>query len=302
MAASMWCRTLTRRQIPTLFGLGPHGECSFINPVALRLLGGERAEDFLGRPVLELIAPAEGAGQKLHDALRLAQSLHADDLAFRRMDGSLFHAEVHLDPIGDDGAGGAVVNFVDITRRKAAEAAVWHQANHDALTGLANRNLFRAHLDQAVAQARRGGETVALLFVDLDGFKAINDGHGHAVGDRVLRETARRLERAIRESDLAARLAGDEFVVILRHLAGEAYAGAVAAKLIAALAEPCRFGKQALAVTASIGIALYPQDAANAEELLHHADAAMYKAKEAGRRTYRYYAGGRFAASWSPAT
>ena len=285
-----------------IFGLGPDGECTFINPVALQLLGVDRAETLLGAPILECVVPIAEQLRVLHEAFRLGQRVHSDEMVFRRPDGSRFDVEVRLDPIEGDARGGAVVNFADVTLRKAAEASVWHQANHDALTGLANRKLLREHLEQTVAQARRGGEIVALLFIDLDGFKAVNDGHGHAAGDCVLRETSRRLERGIRESDLAARLAGDEFVVILRHLAGEPYAGAVAAKLIATLGEPYRFGTQDLVVAASIGIALYPQDADSAEELLRHADAAMYKAKEAGKRTWRYFAGGRFAASWGAAT
>jgi len=118
----------------------------------------------------------------------------------------------------------------------------------------------------------------------------------------VLQETALRLQASIRDSDLAARLAGDEFLVVLRYLASQEHAGAVAAKLVAALARPHRFGDHELLVSASIGIGIYPDDAINAGDLIKDADLAMYRAKEAGKHTYRYYAGGRYVESWLPAT
>ncbi|HJW24798.1 MAG TPA: diguanylate cyclase [Rhodocyclaceae bacterium] len=282
-----------------IFGLAANGDCIFINPVALRLLGVENADQFLGLPILDLITPDEAQVLGFHDALRLGRRLHSDDCIFQRADGTPFHVEIRLDPLDGEAPTGAVVNFTDVTERKAEEASIWRQANYDALTGLANRRLFHHRLEQAFADARRNREIIALLFVDLDGFKAINDTHGHEAGDCVLRETARRLEGSIRESDLAARLAGDEFLVILRHLAGEEYAGTVAAKLIDALAQPCRFGDRDLSVSASIGVGLYPHDADNAADLIKNADLAMYRAKQAGKHTYRYFASGRYAAAWA---
>lgn len=279
-----------------IFGLAANGECTFINPVALRLLGVDKADLFLGRPILDLVTPDESQALGFQDALRLGRSLHSDDCVFKRADGTCFHVEVRLDPIETDQPGGAVVNFADVSQRKAEEATIWRLANYDALTGLANRRLFNHRLEQILADARRNREIVALLFVDLDGFKAVNDTYGHETGDCVLRETARRLEDGIRESDLAARLAGDEFLVVLRHLAGEEYAATVAAKLIDALALPCPCGGQEPIVSASVGISLYPQDADNAADLVKDADLAMYRAKEAGKHTYCYYARGRYAA------
>lgn len=285
-----------------IFGLAANGDCTFINPVALRLLGVEAAETFLGHPILDLITPDESQALGFHDALRLGQNLHSDDCIFQKADRTPFHVEIRLDPIDGEEPAGAVVTFADITQRKAEEAVIWRQANYDALTGLANRSLFNHRLEQAIADARRNQEILALLFVDLDGFKAVNDAHGHEAGDCVLWETARRLEGGIRETDLAARLAGDEFLVILRHLAREGFAGTVAAKLIDALAQPCRFGDQDLVVSASIGIGLYPNDADTAAELIKNADLAMYRAKEAGKHTYRYHARGRYVAAWAAST
>jgi len=285
-----------------IFGLAANGECTFINPVALRLLGLARTDALLGRPILDLITPAEARDQGLHDALHLGQSLHSDDCVFERADGSAFHVEIRLDPIDGDGSAGAVVNFADITQRKAAEASIWHQANYDALTGLANRRLLNHRLEQMITDARRSREIIAVLFVDLDGFKAINDAYGHEAGDCVLRETALRLQAGTRESDLVARLAGDAFLVVLRYLASQEHAGAVAGKLVEALAIPHQFREHELRVSASIGIGIYPDDADNAAELVKDADLAMYRAKQEGKHTYRYYAGGRYGESWFPAT
>lgn len=281
-----------------IFGLAANGECTFINPLALRLLGYENAEALLGRRILDLIVPETEQG--VLQALRLGHHLHNDDCLFVRADGSTFHAEVRLDPIDADGPAGAVVNFADVTQRKAAEARIWHQANYDALTGLANRRLLHDRLEQMIFDARRRSEIIALLFVDLDGFKAINDTYGHAAGDSVLREVGQRLQDGIRDSDLAARLAGDEFLVVLRHLSGKEDAGTVAGKMVEALARPCLFRGQEMSVSASIGIAIYTDDADNAAELIKVADQAMYQAKLAGKHTYRYYAGGRFTAVWQP--
>jgi diguanylate cyclase (GGDEF)-like protein/PAS domain S-box-containing protein len=281
-----------------IFGLSAQGECTFINPLALRLLGHDSADTLLGRHILDLVAPDGEHG--LHEAVRLGQRLHSEDCQFLRADGTAFHAEVRLDPI--EGDGGAVVNFTDITQRKAAEAQIWHQANYDALTGLANRRLLGHRLEQMLTDARRGQEQIAVLFVDLDGFKAINDCYGHAAGDCVLRDAAQRLQDGIRDSDLAARLAGDEFLVVLRYLAAAEHAGLVAGKLVEALARPYLFRGRELAVSASVGIALFPDDATHAGDLLKAADQAMYQAKEAGKHTYRYYAGGRYTAHWQPAT
>lgn len=281
-----------------IFGLSADGECTFVNPLALRLLGYERADDLLGRQILNLITP--DADQGLHEALRLGQRLHSDDCTFERADGTNFHAEVRLDPIRGEERAGAVVNFADITQRKAAEAHIWHQANYDALTGLANRRLLNHRLVQMLADARRCREIIALLFVDLDGFKAINDTYGHEAGDSLLREIALRLQSGVRESDLAARLAGDEFLIVLRYLSGQEYAGVVAGKLVEALARPHLFRDQELQVTASIGIAIYPDDADTVDDLVKDADQAMYRAKEAGKHTYRYYADGRYSALWLP--
>jgi diguanylate cyclase (GGDEF)-like protein len=162
-------------------------------------------------------------------------------------------------------------------------------ARYDPLTGLINRTLFADRLENAVAGARRDGSVVALMFLDIDGFKEVNDRHGHHVGDALLRQVAERLVGTVRESDTVARLGGDEFTVILEGGRRVEDAGQVATNVLTALAEPYRVGRVDITVTSSIGIAAFPLDGETAAELLKGADIAMYSAKAAGRNTYQFY-------------
>nr|WP_315184995.1 diguanylate cyclase [uncultured Albidiferax sp.] len=164
-----------------------------------------------------------------------------------------------------------------------------HLAQHDMLTGLPNRRLFQERLEQALAHARRYGEKVCLLFIDLDAFKAINDAYGHDAGDEVLRTVARRMQHIVREVDTVARLGGDEFVVLLGAAVSQDHLAAIASKLLAAVKEPIPVQDQVLRVTASVGISRYPQDGQTATDILATADQAMYSAKLAGRDGYRFF-------------
>ena len=164
-----------------------------------------------------------------------------------------------------------------------------HLAQHDMLTGLPNRRLFQERLEQALAYARRYGEQVCLLFIDLDAFKAINDGRGHDIGDGVLQAMAERMQTMLREVDTVARLGGDEFVVLLGAPAPQEHMTVIADKLLQGLREPIVVQGQTLHVTASIGISRYPQDGLSATEMLNNADKAMYKAKLAGRDGFRFF-------------
>ncbi len=163
-----------------------------------------------------------------------------------------------------------------------------HLAQHAALTGLPNRILLDDRLTQAVSMAQRHDKQFALMFLDLDGFKAINDSLGHAVGDQLLQSVAKRLTEVVRNSDTVCRLGGDEFIILLSEIEHAADAAFTAQKLLAALAAPHRIDHFALQITVSIGISLYPEDGLNAEALIKNADAAMYQAKTAGRNTYQF--------------
>jgi len=178
----------------------------------------------------------------------------------------------------------------EIVERRQAEARIHHMAYHDALTGLPNRALLAERLDRALLAARRDGRKLALMFIDLDRFKTINDSLGHATGDHLLKEVAQRLCRVVRASDTVARLGGDEFVVLVPGVQEAAECSLVGDKIIAVLADPVQFEGRSLHISPSIGICLYPDDGADVESLMRKADAAMYQAKGAGRNNYQFYA------------
>ena len=178
----------------------------------------------------------------------------------------------------------------EIVERRQAEARVHHMAYHDALTGLPNRALLAERLDRAMLAARRSDRKLALLFIDLDRFKTINDSLGHLTGDYLLKEVARRLCRVVRASDTVARLGGDEFVVLVPGVRALGECGLVGDKIIEALSDPVQFEGRSLHISPSIGICLYPDDGADVESLMRKADAAMYQAKAAGRNNYQFYA------------
>ncbi|MFZ2852873.1 MAG: EAL domain-containing protein, partial [Rhodocyclaceae bacterium] len=197
----------------------------------------------------------------------------------------------HFQPVTIDGKFSYLLAFIeDISVRKMAEAHVDYLAHHDPLTGLANRVLLKDRLRLAVANSARSGKKLALCFIDLDHFKNVNDSVGHTLGDTLLVTIAKRLQACIRESDTLARIGGDEFVILLGNIGDSSDCVLVAEKVIKATARPVSLEAQAFGVTASIGIALYPDDGDDAETLTRNADLAMYQAKERGRNNYQFFA------------
>ncbi|MES2075667.1 MAG: EAL domain-containing protein [Pseudomonadota bacterium] len=210
---------------------------------------------------------------------------------YRRKDGHVVWVKVTVALMHAGTRDASVVAVVeDIARRKQYEEELRHLASHDPLTGLANRNLMLDRLSQAIAFAHRAARHVAVMFIDLDRFKNINDSLGHDAGDQVIVEVGRRLARNIREGDTVARVGGDEFVVLLSDVARDDEVAALAAKMLAALSLPITVHGQELAPVGSIGISLYPRDGADSRDLLRNADAAMYRAKELGRGNFQFYA------------
>jgi diguanylate cyclase (GGDEF)-like protein/PAS domain S-box-containing protein len=186
----------------------------------------------------------------------------------------------------DDGRITATLSSgLDVTERRAAEERIAHLAYHDSLTGLPNRALLREHLEPALARARRAGRSVALMYLDLDDFKAVNDSFGHDAGDELLCQVAERLRSRQRASDVLARQSGDEFMLLLTDLGGDPGEATVAAAggMLDTLSEPFRLGTESFHLSGSIGISIFPRDADDADTLLRHADAAMYEAKAEGR-------------------
>jgi diguanylate cyclase (GGDEF)-like protein/PAS domain S-box-containing protein len=182
-----------------------------------------------------------------------------------------------------------LVAIVDVTAKRAAEARITHMAHHDALTGLPNRVLFHDHLEHALLGVRRYNDTLAVLYLDLDHFKNVNDGLGHPAGDKLLQAAAARLRKCLRDCDMAARFGGDEFAVLQIGLAGPHEAGTLAERIVTLLSEPYDIDGQLVEIGASVGIALAPIDGETAEQLLANADIALYQAKEDGRRTFRFF-------------
>jgi len=210
----------------------------------------------------------------------------------------VIYADLSLSLLKDEN--GKTVGLVgysqDITQRREAELALLkqkevlnHQAHHDALTGLPNRVLFSKSLEQAIEKSKHQSLKTALLFIDLDHFKEINDSLGHAVGDKILQEVARRLESTIRKEDILARLGGDEFTIIIEGLTEGENVTVLAQKIIDLLAKPIKIDDNTLYISSSIGISLYPDDGEHAQDLLKYSDAAMYKAKDEGRNNFQFY-------------
>ncbi|MGE5467695.1 MAG: putative bifunctional diguanylate cyclase/phosphodiesterase [Ignavibacteria bacterium] len=188
--------------------------------------------------------------------------------------------------------GGAVVFFVDVTDRKLAAERALLVAQHDALTGLSNRKLLREEAERSLAAARRQGHKLAVLFLDLDRFKPINDAHGHEVGDRLLKAVARRIGSKLRTEDAIGRIGGDEFVAVLVGIRDAEDAGHVAANIVRTLGRPYRVNGLTLEVGVSVGISLYPQHGDSIDVLFRRADAAMYAAKRGGRARFAFYSPG----------
>src|SRR3954447_6543625 len=229
------------------------------------------------------------------DRLPLVRALRGEDVResvvrFVRGDGSLLWVEVHANPLeGEDGrVYGAVASYDDVTMRVERDRRTRHEADHDPLTGLANRRAFERTLAAALSRAMARERSVGLLMLDLDGFKAINDGHGHAVGDEALREVGRRLRRCVRERDLVARLGGDEFVVVLTDLGGRSGAAHDSVERVrAALEEPIAVAGTTVRLRAALGVATHPEDGDIVADLLAVADRGMYAEKAASGDSLR---------------
>jgi len=216
-----------------------------------------------------------------------------DEIVNRRKDGTTYTEEMTITPVTRDVGNPADRYFIaikqDITQRKATEKQVQFLAYYDALTGLPNRRLLQDRLTQALASARRQKGRVALLFLDLDGFKIINDSLGHSIGDLLLQEVAERLKKWAREQDTVARVGGDEFLVVLTGLKDVADAAVAAERLIAVMTAGFFVQGHALNVSCSIGVSMFPEHGADGETLIKNADAAMYSAKGSGHNGCRFF-------------
>ncbi|HET9740746.1 MAG TPA: EAL domain-containing protein [Solirubrobacteraceae bacterium] len=263
------------------------------SPSIERVLG-YRPEDVVGMPFARLVDSAEH-GRLLHlladGGMYAGSEAQVLECSLRHRDGSVRQFEIlHTNLLDDEHVHGIVLNGRDVSERKAFEEQLSHQAFHDPVTNLANRALFGERVRHAVARARRERCALAVIFVDLDDFKTINDSLGHAAGDEVLREVAKRLTASIRASDTAARFGGDEFAILLEDVDGPQTAADTAERILEVLGAPLSVEHKQLAVRASLGISVVDGDVTgDADELIRNADAAMYIAKRDGKGGYRLF-------------
>jgi diguanylate cyclase (GGDEF)-like protein/PAS domain S-box-containing protein len=272
------------------------GNISFLNLVAEKMTGWSRVEAE-GQPMSEVFrvldaTTRENNANPMEAAVGEDRTVHlpANCLLFRR-DGFEIPIEDSVAPIHDrEGrATGAVIVFRDVSAARAMALQMAHSAEHDFLTGLPNRTLVNDRVNQAIAWASRHGKKVAVLFLDLDGFKHINDSLGHPIGDKLLQSIAQRLVDCVRGSDTVSRQGGDEFVVLLSEVEHSADVAITARRMLRAVAEAHSIDQHDLHVTTSIGLSVYPDDGLDAETLIKNADTAMYQAKENGRQSYQFF-------------
>ncbi len=280
-------RIVFENAIEGILMIDDQGRIVASNPAALRLLGGGTRRALEGEPVRQWFEPREGRFE--------SQAVGPD--------GASIPLEVTVATAGAAGRGQRVAILRDITERRQHEHQLLRLANYDGLTGLPNRKMFRDQLQQAMQAVAAMGGGFALMFLDLDRFKHINDSLGHAFGDRLLQEVAQRLKTCLRDGDSPVpgdgegvledvfRLGGDEFTILLRGAAEPEAAAVVARRIVAALAQPICIGPQTLQASTSIGIALYPAEGVDLDGLIKQADIAMYRAKAQGRNTYCFHGG-----------
>ena len=268
------------------------GTIVLANP-AMQALSGYEPRELLGQNLSVLLPPhlRKKHGTSIQDYFQTPRSraMGMMDLSLYRKDGGLQPVDISLGYWQVEGTPHAIAYIRDLTERKRLEESLRHQATHDELTGLANRWLLQLQLQQALVRAERAHQRVAVLFLDLDHFKAVNDTFGHAVGDALLAQVSRRIQGVLRTSDTLARMGGDEFAVLLSELDAPDEAVTVAVKILNCLQEPFDVASQKVYGGCSIGLSYYPDDASDRDTLLRYADMAMYQAKQSGRGSYACY-------------
>ncbi len=270
------------------------GQWRAVNPALCRILGYSETE-LLSRTFHEITHPEDRgiSPERLRELFSGKQNSYQVEKRYLHKQGHDVWVQVNVSLVRD--AEGKplhlISQIIDVSERHRMQERIAHLALHDPLTGLPNSRLLGDRLEQALAAAKRAQRPMGVMYVDLDGFKLVNDTHGHAAGDLVLQEFAARLKNVLRETDSTARVGGDEFVAILSETGGEADIIHAAERVLAASARPFNIGSAHVTLSASAGIAIYPQHGEDAESLLHRADMAMYEAKRSGKNTYRFYAG-----------
>jgi len=270
-------------------------EYLYVNKGACEATGYTK-EELLSKTVYDI-----NLGLTKEDELKIKKNMQIEHSILNRAvhtrkDSSTYHVQAYIHTLKYNGIDAYVIFDTDITElietekllKKESQKLV-HQAHHDTLTNLPNRTLFKDRLSQSIISAKRNKTQFALLFIDLDQFKKINDTLGHHIGDEVLIEASRRFEDAIREEDTLARLGGDEFTIILKNITSIQDIAHISQKIVESIKKPIRIDDKTLFISSSIGISLYPKDSEDENDLLKFADTAMYKAKDEGRDNYQFY-------------
>ncbi|NDV23718.1 diguanylate cyclase [Desulfovibrio sp. JC022] len=290
-AAEERYRNIFERAVEGIFRSTLDGEFEEINPAFARILGYETSEEAVEKVHTDTLYKNRGDRKAFLEKLMQEKSLSDYELRFRRKDGSLIWVSESC-RLFEEGGEFYIEGVVeDITHRKLCELELQEKATLDALTGIPNRYLFFDRLGKSVANAGRYGEKLALLFIDLNDFKQVNDQYGHHTGDMLLSKVAGRLKSRLRLSDTFARLGGDEFCVLLERPADRDSIAQVADEFIDCLSAPFEFDGISCCVGASIGISIYPENGSKSEELVKKADQAMYRVKEQKDCKYCFYSG-----------
>lgn len=287
-------RSIFENAIEGVFQSTPDGAYLAVNPALARIYGYKSPEDLIVslRDIRhQLYVEPERRTEFMRLMAEFGSVSNFESRVYRR-DGEIIWISENARAVHDDA--NALVFYEGtveaITERKLYEAEIRHQATHDALTGLPNRTMLHNYLQRAIQSARQKGMLTAVVFVDLDQFKYINDSLGHQVGDELLKTVAQRLVSCVRESDMVARQGGDEFVLVLQHQPDEANITEVLQRILNAVSRPWQTGEREFLITCSIGVSRCPTDGRDVETLLKNADLAMYKAKELGRNNFQYFA------------
>lgn len=266
-----------------MYGVDDKGFCTFCNPKALALLGYKEEIDLLGKPINKFIFIDELLDSDLLNNSNVERIV-------KRKNGTTFHAEIWQHPqLYDNEISSSIITFVDISEKKDMDKLVWKQANYDSLTGIPNRSFFEEKLQETINQSQFDNSNFAVLFIDLDHFKDINDNLGHHAGDILLTQVAQRLIECVRHKDIVARLGGDEFTIILKNIKEKEHIEKVCHKIIQEIQKPFVINNQPCNIGSSIGITYFPEDTVLLKEILQNADKAMYVAKERGRNCYNFF-------------
>ena len=266
-----------------IYGIDDNGLCTFCNPKALSLLGYSENE-IIGKPINQIIF---AHSDDIKDGLLLNTNIERE---LKTKSGKSFFAEMWQHPqIYDNEISSTIITFIDISDKKDMNMLVWKQANYDSLTSIPNRSFFEDKLQDTITEYSFSGEKFAVLFIDLDNFKDINDNYGHNSGDELLTQVAERLTHCVRDRDIVARLGGDEFTIILNKIKSKDDIKHVCEKIIKEIQKPFIINQQPCNVGSSIGVTYFPEDASSLKQLLQNADKAMYVAKESGRNRYSFF-------------